>query len=196
MTFALAIEGGADVRGGVAVVIGGAECVHRDYAALRALIPACDFMWHNDRLNYFVCNDMIAEFAQPIDHAVTLHPHKLRGWLRERRARHGLDVARAWCHRQNVVGFTGYATDWHGSSGLFAVKIAREELRHDRIILCGVPMTVQGGHFRRRQRWVACHGFRPAWERRLPELRPFVRSMSGWTLEILGAPDRAWLESR
>jgi hypothetical protein len=192
VTIAVTIEGSPCGR--VAIVIGGGADVLAEYAAVRELIPACDFMWHNDRLDYFVCNDMIAQFPEPIDHAVTLHPGKLRGWLRERRDRIGTVPVRTWCHRGNVVGFTDSTPDWGGSSGLFAVKIAREQ-GHERIILAGVPMTVEGSHFRRRERWAAAHGFRPAWQRRADELAPFVRSLSGWTQEIFGAPDQAWLAS-
>jgi hypothetical protein len=175
----------------VALVVGGAAGVRDECEqALRSCHEAGRF-----GVVAFVCNDMIAEYPYLIAHAVTLHPPKMRAWLRERVARFGgLLPLRLWCPRGNVLGFTDSTPDWGGSSGLFAVKIARE-LGHDRIILAGVPMTVEGAHFRRRQRWAAAHGFRPAWQRRVGELAPFVRSMSGWTREIFGAPDRDFLAS-
>jgi hypothetical protein len=176
----------------VAIIVGGAAGAYEE--AVAATRACSRFIPPLLGVEDFVCNDMIAEWPWLIAHAVTLHPHKMPGWLRERRARELPAPERLWCHRGSVAGFTDWTRDWAGSSGLFAVKIARE-LGHERVILAGVPMTVQGGHFRRRQRWTAAFGFRPAWERRRAELAPYVRSMSGWTQEIFGAPDRAWLAS-
>ena len=173
----------------IALVIGGAETA---FAEATAVCELAGFE-ASPANAVFAVNDMIAAYPHVVDHAVTLHPHKLMGWLRERHKAGFAPPLRSWCHRNKQAHFTDWSADWGGSSGLLAVKIARE-LGFNRIILCGVPMTVQGGHFRRHQRWVSAFGFRPAWERHAAELRPYVRSMSGWTREIFGAPPGAhWL---
>jgi hypothetical protein len=171
----------------IALIIGGAENALAEYAAACELVR----LEAGNDAAVFAVNDMIAAFPRLVDHAVTLHPAKIMEWLRPRHNAGLAPPLRAWCHRDGQRHFTDWSPDWGGSSGLFAVKIARE-LDFRRIILCGVPMTVEGGHFRRGQRWPAAFGFRPAWERHAGELRPYVRSMSGWTRELLGAPGTHW----
>jgi hypothetical protein len=172
----------------VAFIVGGAECALADYAAAFELLG----IEASNDVAAFAVNDMIAAFPRLVDHAVTLHPDKLLGWLRERHNAGREPPLRVWCNRNGIKRFTDWTPDWGGSAGLFATKIARE-LDFRRIVLCGVPMTVNGGHFRRRMPWPACGGFRPAWERHAAELRPYVRSMSGWTAELFGMPGRHWL---
>jgi hypothetical protein len=96
-----------------------------------------------------------------------------------------------WCHR-SYLGFSHHTRDWQGSSGLFMVKIALEE-GFTHIILCGVPMDVDANHITRHKPWHGAPGFARGWHRHMQELKPFVRSMSGWTQQVLGAPDMLWL---
>src|SRR5690606_32827413 len=79
-----------------------------------------------------------------------------------------------------------------GSSGLYAVK-AMLDLGFDKIVLTGVPMTQGGGHFVRHEPWDAYDRFRGAWVGALGIIHGPVRSMSGWTAEILGVPSAAWI---
>lgn len=79
-----------------------------------------------------------------------------------------------------------------GSSGLFAVKAALDT-GHDRVICAGVPMEPRAGHFHRRSVWDQCLGFRRGWEQSLPHIEAKVRSISGWTKDLLGAPTPEWL---
>jgi hypothetical protein len=83
-----------------------------------------------------------------------------------------------------------------GSSGLFAVDIALES-GFEKVILCGVPLEGQ-------QRVCSADGspveavcayesYRKGWERKLPDIKDRVRSMSGWTKELLGKPTKGWL---
>lgn len=141
----------------------------------------------------FVCNDTLSVLPGHIDHAVTLHPDKWAHW-RMLRDRAGFPMpGKLWAHR-SYPGFTHWTKDWQGSSGLLMVKIARE-LGYVHIILCGVPMTVEGNHFARQQKWNAASGFRKGWARVQGSLRPFLRSMSGWTMEHFGAPNYDWLKA-
>jgi hypothetical protein len=58
---------------------------------------------------------------------------------------------------------------------------------YQRIILCGCPLIGKN------DKAGSYETFRRGWEARRQELEDRVRSMSGWTREYLGAPDREWL---
>lgn len=140
----------------------------------------------------FVCNDMIALFPHIIDFAGTLHPDKMHTWLQIRaNNNYPMEIGSKWCHR-SFRGFTHDTRDWQGSSGLFLTKIARE-LHYTHVVLCGVPMSVEADHFVRHQRWNAAAGFQRGWRRVEHSLRPYVRSVSGWTQVMFGAPTVEWL---
>jgi hypothetical protein len=172
----------------VALVIGGGNDPLAEYVAALKLCAAAGLPW-----KVFVCNTMIEDFPTAIDHGVTLHPDNLVGWLSRREAAGRARPAVLWAHR-GYANVDQWTRDWLGSVGLFAVKIAREE-QYRKIICCGVPMEPEGLHFKRQIPWVNAHGFRRSWLSHIRELAPFVRSMSGWTQEILGAPTLEWLRS-
>lgn len=136
-------------------------------------------------------NDMIGSYAAPLDHAVSLHPDKLRLWFGERLTAGYAAVPRVWSHRP-FAGVTDWTRDWQGSTGLLCIKIARE-LGYTHVVLCGVHMTVEGNHFIRQKPWNAAHGFRRGWTGRIRELTPYVRSFGGWTREQFGEPTVEWL---
>lgn len=177
-----------DIVAEIALVIGGGQDVFAEYETAKNLCANYNKITMN-----FVCNSTIPIFPEPIDNAVTLHPDKMTMWLKERLGHGYPEVHKLWAHRP-VVGFTNNTKDWGGSSGLLCVKIARE-LGFVKVILCGVPMTVEGNHVVRKSRWNAAHGFRRGWMREMAKLRPFVRSLSGWTAEQFGQPDREWIDA-
>lgn len=82
-----------------------------------------------------------------------------------------------------------------GSSGLIAVLVALDKLQVTHVILAGIPMSPERGHYDNSMSWSEGMRHRKAWTTLLPRLLPRVRSMSGWTAELLGTPDRAWLET-
>ena len=166
-----------------ALVVGGASCVLDDVAAARALL--------GDRPHsVLVTNDMIADFPA-YDVAVTLHPDKLPMWLDRRAASPWPKPTVIWAHRKASSLVTHATPDWAGSVSLFAAKVALET-GHDRVIVCGAPLTVSK-HYRRQTHWTAAIGFRKGWQAHLGDIRERVRSMSGWTGELLGMPTRDWL---
>lgn len=170
----------------VALCVGGAQNCLDEHARAVALCRAADKAWIN-----IVCNDTIGVFPDHIAKAVTLHPDKMYAWIDKRRKAGFDEVDETWCHRP-YKNFSNDTRDWGGSSGLIMVKIAREAKIH-KVILCGIPMTVDAGHILRKTKWNAAHGFRRGWSRHVPELKPFVRSFSGWTNELFGAPSAEWL---
>jgi hypothetical protein len=83
-----------------------------------------------------------------------------------------------------------------GSSGLFAVKAALEVLGADRVVLAGVPMSTDQRHFNKGEPWAKGAPYLDAWRIALPFIRDRVRSLSGFTRDLLGAPTPDWLTGR
>lgn len=78
------------------------------------------------------------------------------------------------------------------SSGGYAAKIALED-GHDRVVLAGVPMMADKGHFTRKKAWGQVSAFTKGFQESIPHWNGRVRSMSGWSAKLLGEPDPAWL---
>ncbi|WP_414461810.1 hypothetical protein [Hyphomicrobium sp. DY-1] len=166
------------------LVLGGGASVWTDAEAALDLAEF-DFV--------IAANDIGAHWAGKIDVFCSLHPEKLEGWIRARREKGHPDGFTTWAHKKIAGCPVDRATsDWKGSSGLFAVKIARE-LGYERIVLCGVPMSAEGAHFFDDNPWDASKTFRQAWINRRAEIAPYVRSMSGWSRSMLGEPSSDWL---
>lgn len=176
-----------------ALVLGGAESVFDDIVAARRLFEPDA---------YFVINDTIALWPERVDYAVTLHPGGLHYWLGQRVASGFSPPGQCWAHRNRARGGDKRAypevsfvlEDDAGSSGLFAVKVARKS-GFARIVLCGVPMSPDGKHILRHAPWGSAITFRSAWLKHRKRLSPFVRSMSGWTRDTFGPPTIEWLNS-
>jgi hypothetical protein len=79
-----------------------------------------------------------------------------------------------------------------GSSGLFGVKRAFE-LGFDKVVICGMPLEASGGKLGEGRVWRGSVHFRRGWEQALPQIQYRVRSMSGWTRQLLGSPTAEWL---
>ena len=152
-----------------AAVLGSASCLGDDIMRLLDFGPWGGLV--------IAVNETGVFYTGHIDHWVTLHGEKL-DWWREHRT----------VGNQDYVPWVVPSCD--GSSGAAAVLVARDELQCERIVLCGVPMD-NSRHIRRGP-WSAYDNHRAWWER--SDLTA-VRSMSGWTRELLGAPTRAWLNA-
>jgi hypothetical protein len=73
-----------------------------------------------------------------------------------------------------------------GSSALTGA-LAAITLGYDHIVLCGCPLTgnaPEGNPY---------EAFRPGWEAKKDVLQGKVKSMSGWTRDLLGMPTKEWL---
>jgi hypothetical protein len=173
----------------VAIVIGGAENVLDEYKRARQLcIDAGDLAFAT-----FVVNDMIALFPDHIDFAITLHPIKLEVWLRWREDSVLWPPGKVYSCTHDR-GVTHTTSDWTGSSGLFAVKVALEE-GFNKVLLCGVPMDPKMRHFKRQVPWPSAERFRERWEPYMKTIKLHARSFSGWTAEQLGTPSIEFLRS-
>jgi len=189
------VASGVQVRS--ALIVGGARCVWRDLDAALSL----------GSFDAVVCiNDVGTVYEDRIDHWCTLHPEKFHNWqsLREKNG-YNTDYV-AWSYEPNspletreikprIDKWTDYrypGMDGSGSSGLFAVKIAQEQ-GFNRIVLAGIPMKADEGHYFDHQVWSELDQFLVAWELSLRYIRDTVRSMSGWTQKLLGSPTPQWL---
>jgi hypothetical protein len=176
----------------IALIVGGAACVHDDAERAFALF-APDAV--------FAINNQIIDWPGRIDYAVTLHPAPPRNspWpgivsamvLRMQRQSHRPET---WAHIKSE-GIDRITDDWGGSSGLFAVKVALVEKCFTRIILAGVPMEAGAAHYFSNKEWIDVQRYRSGWPAHHKEIAPFVRSMSGWTRSQLGEPTTEWLAS-
>jgi hypothetical protein len=169
-------------------VLGGAECVWRDVNGALALFEPDAFA---------AVNDIGTQWEGPLDIWATLHHEKMGAWRAERRRR-GFRPAHIHIGIEDQLGidrvedYRWPGMNASGSSGLYAVKLLMAR-GFDRIVLAGVPMTAAGAHFFNSSPWSEVHSFTAAWREQLPRLRGCVKSMSGFTREILGEPDRTWL---
>lgn len=179
-----------------ALVLGGsANVVTEAKAALKLFEPDA----------VIAINDMIAAWPDRITHACTLHGDKLYDWQQARKnAGYNtnyqtiyFDKDTVWegtppkITRQMDFRWPGIET---GSSGLYAVKIMLD-LGYEKVVLAGVPMSPGGGHFVRKEQWDSCHLFRGAWVGSLYKTLGRVKSMSGWTEEVLGSPTSFWINN-
>lgn len=176
----------------IALVVGGAASVWEEVTAAQSLVRSV-----GGNCKYFVCNDMIERFSKECV-TCTLHVDKLPSWIANRATHKMCSPLDVWiCSKEKDKPAAMFATritdDWGGSCGLFATKIAIQEYSFSKVILCGVPMTIKGRHFVRGQPWGDQLTFVNRWTPHLPYLRNHVRSLSGFTRDWLGHPDRDWL---
>lgn len=106
--------------------------------------------------------------------------------------------------KEEVGSHTAHTMDRHityrwpgmsssGGSGFFGVKVAVDD-GYDRIVLCGIPMTVEGKHFTRHNPWAARDSFTAPWTSHKQYYADKTRSLSGgWTEKLLGRPTPEWL---
>lgn len=162
----------------VALCLGGAATVWADVAAAQLLLGEAAHL-------IVACNYAGIRWPGRLDAWCTLHPEQLEGWRAER--------ARAVPPRNaDYRVFGGDVDDDAGSSGLFMARKTLAEMSVPGLILCGVPMDDTGGHIRHPGDWTAAAHYRAAFEAAKAEGLN-IRSMSGWTAELFGRPDAAWL---
>ncbi len=152
------------------IILGGGDTLDSDISAVPDI----------ESRTIIAVNDAIKYWKGKLDYAVTLHPEKLREWVNKP------------CHVISHKRVHGAHIDqvipelWGGSSGLYAVQIALKELNAKEVILCGVPMTPTP-HFWG-STWTDADKYRRGWTRNIKDLAN-VKSLSGWTAELLGKPE-------
>lgn len=185
-----------------AVVVGRATGFMSEYAAARSL----------GSFDYVIVVGMVGIiFPDPIDHWVSFHVELFDRWSKDRACAGHPPASCFWgaVFKGNRLGEMTtsckplqYAPSDGGSSGLLAVKgVAIEALGVDRVVLAGIPMTAAGHHDpacitdpeRARGTWDEADKYWQTWITHFGILKNHVRSMSGRTRDVLGAPTREWL---
>ena len=140
------------------------------------------------------------DYPHPLDHWVSFHTDLMPHWI-ETRERNGYPPAgQFWsCNYKgrsarykspvpvSLVEVNG------GSSGFVAAIVSLEALNVDKTILAGIPMTNKAGHYDEQGDWNEAHKYQREWKEKKDLLIGRVKSMSGWTQELLGAPTLEWL---
>lgn len=60
-------------------------------------------------------------------------------------------------------------------------------------ILAGVPMQPERAHYFDNRQWAEATVYHSHWRRYRDRFEGRIKSMSGWTQELLGAPDEEWI---
>lgn len=165
-----------------ALILGCAECVWDDIEQAKKLFTP-------DAV--FAVKDMMVYYPDRIDYGICLHPERIEGYKRQRVTvlKRPWDFE-VWGHKRHK-DINRHTVDWGGSSGLLAIKVAMQE-GFDTIVCAGTPMERGDGHVRRKEPWLSADIFRNGWIKHQKTIQPFVRSMSGWTKTLLGAPSEEW----
>lgn len=140
-------------------------------------------------------NNIGFDYPGPLEHWATMHPDKMPEWVKKRRANGHPPAGTLWRPRHRQAGGSLEMRDapsWGGSSGLFACVVAVKALEM-RAVLCGVPMQPERAHYDDGKPWNDCKHYLNSWKTYLPQINGKVKSMSGWTKEVLGTPDQVWL---
>jgi hypothetical protein len=175
--------------GPVALCLGGAGGVWADLRAAEALIG------DRDRI-IVACNFAGIAYPGVLDGWATVHPEHFEGWRYERAARGGNVDYRAIVHAADpgCPDVEVLPARWDGSSGLFMAQAALELMGASGAILCGVPMDGTGGHIHWPGSWKASARYQAAFGQAQAD-GAAIRSMSGFSRQVLGAPDAAWLSA-
>lgn len=136
-----------------------------------------------------------------LDAWVTLHPDRLVKEMPERLLKGYPAPARVFSqtsaspmkHVTDQIDYKFPGQRTSGSSGLFAVRVAFM-LGFDRIVLCGIPLTKEFGKVDYGPLWHGEKLFRDAFQKAIPLFDGRVRSMSGWTKDLVGMPTAEWLK--
>lgn len=182
---------------GLALVIASASCVWDDLQSAYDLLDGA-------RPDVIISvNDFGAQWRgfedwdASLDAFCTLHAEKLPMW-RERRLSLGLPEPGVWCTapKRPLPDFpVTVIPNWGGSSAFLGVSCAINLFHTGKVIVCGAPLDYRQPHFDRKRNFTEAGSYRKAWVEKHDELRDNVRSLSGWTAELYGKPDKEWIDA-
>jgi hypothetical protein len=173
-----------------ALVLGSAECLYRDRE---------DVFWAKPDRTYAV--NFAGLLCPDADVWVTGHAELVGEYQRRFRAWHRpLPEMVAGLHNKNRIKdaphIDRFAEMFEGEvkrfdSSLLAVKVALDD-GAGKVILCGVPLSI-GSNFNGTTPLRHSYApYRKAWEEAFPHIDGRVKSCSGFTRDLLGAPTREW----
>ena len=138
------------------------------------------------------------DYPGQLDHWVTFHVLSLVNWIAKRHQNGFAPALNYWTSpsqkkfQDRVPVSFQYVQCEGGSSGLLATCTALQ-VGATHVVLAGIPMEMERGQYDTDKAWSEAEVYRQVWEERLDYLKPTVRSLSGWTQRLLGAPTKEWL---
>lgn len=128
--------------------------------------------------------DALKFVEPPVQYFATYHPGDLEK-VQEKAFR--IICNEQWQDMVDIIKPIDLRMEPSGSSALLGVLAGIDE-GYKKIILCGCPLQ---GKNKKKQHYET---FQLGWIFHKDDVKPFVRSMSGWTKEFLGEPTKEWLE--
>jgi hypothetical protein len=170
--------------------MGCGRCIWDDLARVQDL----------DRIGTIAINNMILHHKGRVHHGVSMHPEEPNLWraLRPYYQCEGSHVTTHSYMKHGKIGLTECDVVWGviegsggGTSGILAVMVGLA-LGYDEIILAGVPLD-NTGHFYdapgKQDKTFGSDFIKIEWRNAADKyFRGRVKSLSGWTRELLGAP--------
>lgn len=180
-----------EITNKILLVVGSAPCVGSDiYSALS--LPTAPCVPVSASMDFILIGlDSVDKCLWPAKYFATYHPAEIQQ-SKERRAKAGGNTD--WVvisHQQKdglvdiIIPLVGTPS---GSSALLGIHAGIAE-GYKKIVVCGCPLTGKN------DKGSSYEVFRAGWTAKLAEIKDKVRSMSGWTRELLGAPTEEWLGS-
>ena len=162
------------------LIIGKADCWKEDLEKVKKLISAYDVM----------SVGMDCVYVEDIKYFVTYHPVDIPEYFKRRKSIGGNMDFQVISHKcKSGVDIIETHVAPTGSSALLGTAAAIR-LGYQKIILCGCPIEgINKGGFR------PYNYFQKGWVARFLEVKDFVRSMSGWSSQLLKEPDVGWLNT-
>jgi len=176
-----------------------------------ALIVGCAPCWEDD-LNQFktICSEydvfaigLDCPYKEEIKYFVTYHIEDIEAYKRKRTGdykiiSHTNDFIKysrerrkkpKWANTNVDIVYPHQAPS--GSSSLLGTKAALFKLGYNKVVLIGCPMDT--GSIENKAKSYSV--FRKGWLYFKSDLVGKVKSMSGWTKELLGEPTKGWVET-
>lgn len=172
-----------------ALVLGGAQCLYDDIAAAERLFKP----------TFIVAVKDIGITHPHVDYWVTFHLDRIPRELEQRRKLGHPDPTCFWTY-SNIHTPKGLMLPVErlkitgGSSGLLGAFVGMRVA--EKVVLAGIPLDPDMPHYHKRKHgkpWKEGAVFRQHWQKAHDDLKFKVRSMSGWTRQLLGKPTRDWL---
>lgn len=133
--------------------------------------------------------DAVDRLTLPIKYVATYHSAELER-IRNIRESVGGNLDYIVISQREYPGVHVVIQNWwkpSGSSSLLGVQAAISNFDYKKIVLCGCPLE---GVNSEKQEYA---NYRAGWEKHFDKISNHVRSVSGWTKELLGAPSEEWL---
>lgn len=185
-----------------ALIVGCAEGVMDEVAAAKKLVIEAT---GKDFDKVYLVKLAGVEWPGTFDVWVTLHPEWMDDYEAQRKAKGYPGGYEIVAPLTSEVGMHGQKGNIHrrltyrwpkmtgsASSGIFGAKVALED-GCDRIVLAGIGM-LPTKHFTRGKEWLQRDSFMPGFEFAKPYLLGKVKSMGGYTKQVLGEPTLDWLK--